>query len=198
MKYIVLFVTLAKMVIHIEHKNTYMAVKETDQGISMPFGLIPFLLLFIPILEIIVFILVGGEIGVFPTLGMILLTAIVGSILLRVQGFATLGRIQQKSQMGELPGEELVNGVMIMIAGVLLLTPGFVTDSIGFLLFFPPFRKFLWSSIASKIVVHGNRGFSTNAGGARTPFDDSVVDLDPSEFSEKQNPDSPWNKVSKD
>jgi len=160
----------------------------------MPFGLIPFFLLFIPILEIAVFILVGGQIGVFPTLGMILLTAIIGSILLRVQGFATLGRIQQKTQMGEVPGEELVSGVMIMIAGVLLLTPGFVTDSIGFLLFFPPFRKFLWSSIASKVVVQTHSPFTrTQSGGGYNP-DKTVVDLDPSEFSEKPNPDSPWNK----
>lgn len=160
----------------------------------MRFGLIPFFLLFIPILEITVFILVGGQIGVFPTLGMILLTAIIGSILLRVQGFATLGRIQQKSQMGEMPGEELVNGVMIMIAGVLLLTPGFVTDSIGFLLFFPPFRKFLWTSIASKVVIQTGSPFQRPQGQHGAQPDSSVVDLDPSEFSEKPNPDSPWNK----
>lgn len=165
----------------------------------MNLGLIPFLLLFIPILEISVFILIGGQIGVLSTLGMILVTAIVGTILLRIQGFATLARIQAQSQNGAIPGKELVNGVMIMIAGVLLLTPGFVTDSIGFLLFFPPFRQFLWSTIASKVVVKTNGSFNQ----ARNPFENSrsgaggedVVDLDPSEFSEKENPNSPWNKI---
>lgn len=162
----------------------------------MPFGLIPFLLLFIPILEIAVFILIGGQIGIIATLGMILLTAIVGSILLRIQGFATLARIQQKTETGELPGEDLVNGVMIMIAGVLLLTPGFVTDSIGFLLFFPPFRTFLWSSLASKVVIRPQTSFYQNSGGRdRHASGENVVDLDPSEFSEKPNPDSPWNKL---
>lgn len=196
--YIVLIATVAKTDIHIGAKNTYMQSKEISQGKIMPFGIVPFLLLFIPILEITVFILVGGQIGVFPTLGMILLTAIIGSILLRVQGFATLTRIQQKTQMGELPGEDMVNGVMIMIAGVLLLTPGFVTDGIGFLLFFPPFRKFLWSNIASKVVIKTNAGFQQNDPTGPNRHDDSVVDLDPSEFSEKPNENSPWNKVDRD
>lgn len=154
----------------------------------MNFGLIPFLLLFIPIVEIAVFILVGGQIGIVATLGMILLTAVIGSILLRVQGFSTLNRIQMKLHEKELPGEDLVNGVMIIVAGVLLLTPGFVTDSIGFLLFFPPFRKLLWTAVASKVVIHTPPDF----GPRRGPTEDDVVDLDPSEFSEQKNPDSPW------
>ena len=165
----------------------------------MYLGIIPFLLLFIPILEIAVFILIGGQIGVISTLGMILVTAILGSILLRIQGFATLTRIQEQSRNGTIPGKELVSGVMIMIAGVLLLTPGFVTDSIGFLLFFPPFRQLLWSSIASKIMVQTKSAFQHG----ENPFDtrhpknnvEDVVDLDPTEFTEKPNPDSPWNKL---
>lgn len=165
----------------------------------MHLGIIPFLLLFIPILEIAVFIMVGGQIGVAYTLGMILVTAILGSILLRVQGLSTLARIQEQSRNGAIPGKELVSGVMIMIAGVLLLTPGFVTDSIGFLLFFPPFRHFLWSSIASKVVVQTKGAFhqagSPFGNQRRNPHGEDVVDLDPSEFSEKPNPDSPWNKI---
>lgn len=163
----------------------------------MSFRLIPFLLLFIPILEISVFILIGGQIGIGWTLLMILVTAILGSILLRIQGFAILGRIQAETAKGGLPAKELVNGVMIMIAGVLLLTPGFVTDSIGFLLFFPPFRHFLWNTIASKIVVKTSNPFQQTGGGPNQHRDDTVVDLDPSEFSEKPNPDSPWHKLDK-
>lgn len=165
----------------------------------MHLGIIPFLLLFIPILEIAVFIMVGGQIGVASTLGMILVTAILGSILLRIQGISTLAKIQEKSRSGAIPGKELVSGVMIMIAGVLLLTPGFVTDSIGFLLFFPPFRHFLWSTLASKVVVQ-TKGAFHQAGHPfgeqhHNPHGEDVVDLDPSEFSEKPNPDSPWNKI---
>lgn len=156
----------------------------------MPLGIIPFLLLFIPILEIAVFILIGGQIGVVSTLALILVTAILGTILLRVQGLSTMHAIQTKSASGEIPGKDLVNGVMILVAGVLLLTPGFVTDSIGFLLFFPPFRQFLWSTIASKVVIHGGPGFDTQR--RREHPEPGVVDLDPSEYGEKPNPDSPW------
>lgn len=161
----------------------------------MPIGIIPFILLLMPVLEIAVFIMIGGEIGVFPTLGMILVTAILGSILLRVQGFAILNRIREQTQQNQLPGRELVNGVMILIAGILLLTPGFVTDSIGFLLFFPPFRQFLWSTIASKVVIKTHSPFGHNPEHNRNRSQEDVVDLDPSEFNEKPNPDSPWNKI---
>lgn len=160
----------------------------------MPAAIIPFLLLFIPILEIAVFILIGGQIGVLMTLAMILLTAVIGSILLRIQGFSLLGRIQEKMQAQEIPGEELVSGVMVLVAGVLLLTPGFVTDAIGFLLFFPPFRKVLWSSIASKIIVRAPSSFHPNYERARPQDNSDVIDLDASEFSEKPNADSPWNR----
>ena len=160
--------------------------------------LIPFLLLFIPILEIAVFILIGGQIGVLSTLAMILVTAVIGSILLRIQGFGLLNSIQMKAHSGEVPGKELVNGVMILIAGVLLLTPGFVTDGIGFLLFFPPFRQFLWSSIASKVVIKTETAFrdARDAHGRQRPSD-GVVDLDETEYSENPNPDTPWKPINK-
>ncbi len=152
--------------------------------------LIPFLLLIVPILEIAVFIMIGGQIGVIATLAMILVTAVLGSILLRVQGFAVLQSIQSKTAAGDVPGRELVNGVMILVAGVLLLTPGFVTDSLGFLLFFPPFRHFLWTHIASKIVIQTKATFTDAQHGKHEQED--VVDLDPSEYSEKPNPNTPW------
>jgi UPF0716 protein FxsA len=157
----------------------------------MRFSLIPLLLLVIPVLEIVVFIAVGGQIGIAATLGMILLTAIGGSILLRIQGFATLSRIRAHMDAGTLPGRELGNGAMILVAGVLLLTPGFVTDSLGFLLFVPAVRSFIWSSVASHIVVQttgfGNRGPHSHPSG-----DPGVVDLDPEDLAERPDPSSPW------
>ena len=119
----------------------------------MPFALIPFLLLVIPIAEIAGFIIIGDLIGLWPTLGMILVTAIGGSILLRVQGFGILNRIQTEMRSNKVPAREMVHGVMIMIAGVLLLTPGFITDTLGFLLFVPPLRDWGWSLIKSRISV---------------------------------------------
>lgn len=150
-------------------------------------GIIPFALLLIPILEIAVFILVGGEIGVIVTLGLILLTAIIGSILLRIQGISILQQIRLKMEADEVPGRELIDGVMVMAAGILLLTPGFVTDFVGFLLFLPPLRAFIWRTMAPTIIIRGQKG---RAG--RPPGGDNVVDLDPSEFSEKPQPNSPW------
>ncbi|HMQ57288.1 MAG TPA: FxsA family protein, partial [Rhizobiaceae bacterium] len=85
----------------------------------MPFAIAPFLLLAIPLAEIAAFVLVGREIGVFWTLAMVLFTAVLGSILLRVQGFGLLSRIRAETESGRVLGRELVHGVMILIAGVL-------------------------------------------------------------------------------
>ena len=103
-----------------------------------------FLLLFfigIPILEMIVLIKVGGMIGAIPTVGLVVLTATIGVWLLKREGLATLTRLQQKMAQGELPGRELLEGVMLIIGGALLLTPGFVTDAIGFVCLIPWIRQ---------------------------------------------------------
>ena len=157
----------------------------------MPFALIPFILLVIPILEIAVFILVGREIGVLWTLACILLTAIIGSALLRIQGFTILSRIREETDKGRLPGRELGDGAMILVAGILLLTPGFVTDAIGFALFVPAFRTLLWRLIAANVMVTvvGGGGFSRPRGG--TYRDKDVVDLDQDEFHEAGGGKSP-------
>jgi len=164
----------------------------------MPFSIIPFLLLFIPISEIGVFILVGGEIGVVYTLALILVTAIIGTILLRFQGLSLLTKIQNETKAGRVPGKELVSGVMIMIAGILLLTPGFVTDTIGFLLFVPFIRTAIWAYVGSKISVSmagksSNYSYSSFHQHAQSPEKtEGVVDLDEDEYNEVPNPDTPW------
>ncbi|MFK7901793.1 MAG: FxsA family protein [Nitratireductor sp.] len=175
----------------------------------MPFSLIPFLLLIIPALEIGVFIMVGGQIGILATIGMILLTAVIGSILLRWQGFQVLTKFQAESAAGKVPGKELLHGAMILVAGVLLLTPGFVTDSIGFLLFVPGVRNVIWSFISSKIKFSNIGAGSAGMGFGNDPFNggfgksgfgqtksDDIVDLDPDEFSDIPNADSPWGNES--
>jgi UPF0716 protein FxsA len=154
------------------------------------FSLIPLALLVIPALEIAVFIIVGQYIGVMATLAMIFITAIIGSILLRVQGFGLLRDIQKILDQGGVPGRELVHGVMILLAGVLLLTPGFVTDTIGFLLFIPPIRDLAWQFVRTRIVVHAGHSHKEWQGGEAR--DSRTIDLDETEFSEKANPDSPW------
>ncbi len=168
----------------------------------MPLTFLPFMLLIVPILEISLFIVIGGSIGAVWTIGLVLFTAILGSILLRHEGLKTFATIQSKMNAGEIPGEELVKGVMILIAGVLLLTPGFLTDSIGFLLFVPGVRKMIWSALASRFTLHQSghqSGFQTEAGRApdfsgnkQNNLEPDVVELDPDDFHVKPDSISPW------
>ena len=107
----------------------------------------------IPIVEIALFIQVGGWLGLWPTLGIVILTAILGTVLVRAQGLAAMGQI--KSNLNELrdPTEALAHGAMILASGLLLLTPGFFTDAVGFALLVPPVRLALFHWIRSKIKV---------------------------------------------
>lgn len=157
----------------------------------MPFALVPFLLLAIPLLEIAAFIVIGGQIGVLATLGFIFLTAVIGSILLRVQGFGLLTRIQTEMRSDRVPAREMVHGVMILIAGVLLLTPGFITDTLGFLLFVPSLRDAGWKLLRERIsVVSMTPGGFPGRNESRSG--EGVVDLDPDDYVSQPSDDSPW------
>lgn len=104
-----------------------------------PIGLAIFIL--VPILELYLLIQVGSQIGALNTILLVLLTAGIGVALLRKQGLSTLQKVQTQMQHGEIPALSMVEGMLIFFAGALLLTPGFITDSIGFLLMIPPLRK---------------------------------------------------------
>jgi len=103
----------------------------------------------LPILEMYILIEVGGFIGALNTIGLVLLTALLGLILIRQQGFRTLLNARNKLMQAELPTEELVTGIFLAVGGALLLTPGFVTDFIGFMCLLPFTRSFLMSLIAT-------------------------------------------------
>jgi len=161
----------------------------------MPLTLIPFVLLVVPIAEIAVFVVVGGEIGALWTIALVLLTAILGSILLRIEGIRTFMQIRNKLNTGQIPGEELAKGAMILIAGVLLLTPGFITDSIGFALFVPFVRKLIWIFLAERIIVKNINRNSSNGYYDSDPRQGNVVDLDPDEFQADPDKRSPWYSI---
>ena len=110
----------------------------------------------VPLLEIAVFVAVGGQIGLWPTLGAVVATALAGSVLLRVQGLSTLYRAREHLERGELPVRELFDGVCLVFAGALLLTPGFITDGAGLLLFLPPFRAAIRRGLASLFAARGS------------------------------------------
>ena len=103
----------------------------------------------LPILEMYILIEVGSFIGALNTIGLVLLTALLGLILLRQQGFRTLLNARNKLMQAELPAEEIVTGIFLAIGGALLLTPGFVTDFIGFMCLLPFTRRLLMSQIAT-------------------------------------------------
>ena len=94
----------------------------------------------IPVSEIYILIAIGGQIGILPSIGLVILTGIVGASLARSQGLQTLGRIRDSFQQGVVPGEELLNALLIAVAGIVLLTPGFLTDAAGLFLLIPATR----------------------------------------------------------
>ncbi|WP_348673086.1 FxsA family protein [uncultured Abyssibacter sp.] len=98
------------------------------------------LLFVIPLAETWFLIKVGGVIGAVPTIALVVLTAVVGTTVARRQGLSTIRRIQLAQMEGRLPASEMVEGVLLLLAGVLLMTPGFFTDAIGFSMLFPQLR----------------------------------------------------------
>jgi len=123
-----------------------------------------------PVLEMWLLITVGAQIGALPTIGLVLLTAFVGVNLLRYQGFDTLWRGQRKFAEGQLPAQEIAEGIILAVSGALLLTPGFVTDGIGFAGLIPAVRGAVARLVLSRMVVSGvamgssTTGFTASGG----------------------------------
>ncbi|SFK27192.1 FxsA family protein [Methylophaga sulfidovorans] len=111
------------------------------------------LFLIVPIVEIYVLIQVGDVIGALPTVLLVVATAVLGVFLLRLQGFQTLQRAQQSLASGQIPATEMLEGVCLVIAGAMLLTPGFVTDTLGFLLLVPGIRRSVIKQMAKNSRV---------------------------------------------
>jgi UPF0716 protein FxsA len=126
-------------------------------------------LLLVPIGEIYVLIQVGSVIGALPTVGLVVATAALGTVLIRAQGLATIERMRESLDRGTLPAVELLEGVCLLVAGALLLTPGFITDALGFLVLVPALRRALVLGLVSRGVARGRRGAGGPAGGAGTP-----------------------------
>ncbi len=107
----------------------------------------------VPIIEITVLMHVGEWLGAWPTIGIVIFTAWLGAKNVRQQGLATLQSVQAKMAQGEMPSGEIITGVMLLVAGVLLVTPGFVTDIFGLLLLVPAVRQALIKSVQQHLVV---------------------------------------------
>lgn len=118
----------------------------------MPYLFLLFIIM--PIAEIAVLIQVGGTIGVWTTIGIVILTAVIGTTMLRHQGLATLNKAQMRMQQGEMPAQQMLEGILLLIGGVLLLTPGFITDFFGFATLIPQSREFLAKKLTERSVGH--------------------------------------------
>ena len=103
----------------------------------------------VPLIEIYLLVEIGGFIGAPATVFLVVFTAVLGALLLRHQGFYTLQKVQKQMARGEVPAMAMLEGVCLVIGGVLLLTPGFITDSLGFLMLITPTRRYLVNRLLS-------------------------------------------------
>ncbi len=144
--------------------------------------LLVLLFIVVPIVELFVIIQVGGAIGVLPTIALLLLDSILGSVLMRSQGRAAWRSFQAATAAGRPPAREAIDGALVIFGGALLLTPGFVTDVLGFALLFPPtralVRRTLVHRLAGRMVASATAaGGAFRFGGPRPrPVGDDVVD----------------------
>jgi UPF0716 protein FxsA len=129
------------------------------------FPILLILFVAVPVIEIGLFIQVGGFLGFWPTILLVLITAIAGASLVRSQGLQTLLSVQSRLQQGELPAQQIIEGVMLAVAGVLLLTPGFMTDAMGMIVLLPMPRAMLARKLMSKVTVGANFSQGTFDGG---------------------------------
>ena len=135
----------------------------------------------VSLLEIYVLVKVGGFLGAWPTVLLVIITALVGSALVRSQGLQLVQQLQQRIAAGEMPGQQLIEGIMLIITGVLLVTPGFVTDFSGLLLLQPTVRANIAKFIMANVKLPSQstmNGFTQS-----TKHDDSVIE---GEFERKE------------
>ncbi|MCG9563900.1 membrane protein FxsA [Photobacterium sp. ZSDE20] len=154
------------------------------------FPILLLLFIFVPIIEIGLFIQVGGFLGLWPTIALVLITAFVGASLVRSQGIQTLMSVQGRLQQGEMPAQQILEGVMLAVAGVLLLTPGFMTDALGMLVLLPAPRAMIAKKMMEKMVVKNmSGGFHAGgqAGFGQGPFGQDPFNRDPFEQSKDGN-----------
>lgn len=131
------------------------------------------LFIVVPIVEIALFIKVGGVLGAGMTIFLVVLTALIGASLVRSQGIKTLLTVQQRLEQGEMPAQQILEGVMLAITGVLLLTPGFMTDALGMVILLPAPRAMLAKQLMARVQVN-TMGGGFHMGGAQSgAFDHS-------------------------
>ncbi len=120
----------------------------------------PILFIVVPLVELYLIIEVGSVIGALWTVLLVVLTAVIGVTLLRIQGFNTLNRARQNMEAGTLPAMEMMEGMVLAIGGALLITPGFITDTLGFLCLIPVTRRAMIRYLMRRSTIHGQGFYS--------------------------------------
>lgn len=120
----------------------------------------------VPVIEIYLLIKVGGHIGALKTVLLVIATGIAGAYLARLQGMQTMARVRNSLEQGRMPAEELLDAVLIFAAGLVLLTPGFLTDAVGLLLLFPETRHYVKRNLKRRLGPYIDSRHYT---GGRTP-----------------------------
>lgn len=166
-------------------------------GQDLRISLLPLFLLALPLLEIAGFVIVGRQVGALATVGLVLASSVAGMLLLRHQGFGVMARVRAEMDAGRDPSRQLAHGAMIVLAAILLIIPGFITDIFAILLLLPMVRDLAWRMLKGRIVLATDFG----TGGFRTRTRDKVIDLDDSDYSRgddyTRGPDhnSPWRRL---
>lgn len=148
----------------------------------------------IPIAEVAVFMLVGSVIGALPTIAIIILTAIIGAGLLKRQGVSALTRVRADIESNRVPAGSVAEAFTIALAGILLLTPGFITDTLGFVLFVPAVRRWLGQRIVGAVRID-RASFTQRSAGTwppDRPTGPRTIDLDEGDYRASEDPSSPW------
>ncbi|MER8427620.1 FxsA family protein [Mesorhizobium sp. M1403] len=160
----------------------------------MRISLLPLFVLALPLLEIAGFVIVGRQIGALATVGLVLASSVAGALLLRHQGFGVMARVRAEMDAGHDPSRQLAHGAMIVLAAILLIFPGFISDIFGILLFLPPVRDLAWRMLKGRIVLATDFGV-----GLRARQRGKTIDLDDGDYSRADDhargPDSPWRRL---
>lgn len=155
------------------------------------FGRLLALFIVVPVAELALLVWLGGQIGFWPTVGLIVLTALVGSFLAQREGLAVWNRVQRSLQQAQMPSDAVTDGLVILVAGAFLLTPGVLTDVTGFLGLFPPTRAWIKKRLAARFKRAVDRGrvqVGTFPVDARARWDQPPVNEDDTGLVEEVRP----------
>lgn len=163
--------------VYLRHKNAKLINLVSSQGSEVILARLLFaIFLIVPLIEIALFVSLGQLIGLWPTLAGVVITALIGSAIIRAQGLSLFKEIQRLSAAGELPAKQLAEAMMLGISGALLLTPGYFTDLVGFILLVPGIRVAIYTYLKSRIQVVSTASFSARR--PPKPDNSDTINLD--------------------